>query len=86
MRLTLALEADFQTGEKPVTVGLVETVLSRQLDYLGSTLACHGYRLKGITEQFDAKTAEIRTMFTNQLEPKRTDEILERMLAAGMPI
>ncbi|WP_230089601.1 hypothetical protein [Herminiimonas contaminans] len=36
--------------------------------------------------QFDAKAAEIRAMFSNQLEPKRTAEIRERMLAAGLPI
>jgi hypothetical protein len=44
------------------------------------------YRLKDMTEQFDAKAAEIRAMFSNQLEPKRTAEIRERMLAAGLPI
>jgi hypothetical protein len=49
-------------------------------------LARHGYRLKDMTEQFDAKAAEIRAMFSNQLEPKRTAEIRERMLAAGLPI
>lgn len=52
-----------------------ETVLSR-----------HGYRLKDMIEQFDAKAAEICAMFSNQLEPKRTAEIRERMLAAGLPI
>lgn len=86
LHLTLALEAGYQTGEKPVTAELVETVLSRQLDDLEPTLARHGYRLKDMNEQFDAKTAEIRAMFSNQLEPKRTAEIRERMLAAGLPI
>ena len=38
------------------------------------------------TEQFDAKAAEIRVMFSNQLAPKRTAGIRERMLAAGLPI
>jgi hypothetical protein len=65
---------------------LVETVLSRQLDDLEPTLARHGYRLKDMTEQFDAKAAEIRAMFNNLLEPKRAAEIRERMLAAGLPI
>lgn len=44
------------------------------------------YRLADTTEQFDVKTAEIRAMFSNQLEPKRTAEIRERMLTAGFPI
>lgn len=86
LHLTLALEAGYQTGENPITAELVETILSRQLDDLEPTLARHGYRLKDMTEQFDAKAAEIRAMFNNQLEPKRTAEIRERMLAAGLPI
>ena len=37
-------------------------------------------------EQFDAKPAEIRALFNNKLEPARTAELRERMLAAGLPI
>jgi hypothetical protein len=85
LHLTLALEAGYQTGEKPVTAELVETVMSRQLDDLEPTLARRGYRLKDMVEQFDAKASEIRSLFSNQLEPKRTAEIRERMLAAGLP-
>lgn len=55
---------------KSVRQTLVETVLSRQLDDLEPTLARYGYRLKDMTEQFDAKAAEIR----------------ERILAVGLPI
>lgn len=86
LHLTLALEAGYQTGEKPVTAALVETVLSRHLDDLEPTLTRHGYRLKDMVEQFDAKPAEIRALFSNQLEPKRTAELRDRMLAAGLPI
>lgn len=86
LHLTLALEAGYQTGEKPVTSELVGAVLSRQLDDLEPTLVRHGYRLKDMVEQFDAKAAEVRALFSNQLEPKRAAEIRERMLAAGLPI
>ena len=86
MHLTLALEAGYQTGEKPVTAALVDTVLSRQLDDLEPTLTRHGYRLKDMVEQFDAKPAEIRALFNNKLEPARTTELRDRMLAAGLPI
>ena len=44
------------------------------------------YRLKDIVEQLDVKVSEIRALFSRQLEPKRTVEIRERMLAAGLPI
>lgn len=86
LHLTLALEAGYQTGEKPVTAALVETVLSRQLDDLEPTLTRHGYRLKDMVEQFDAKPAEIRALFNNKLDPARTAELRDRMLAAGLPI
>jgi len=86
LHLTLALEAGFQTGEKPVTAELVENVLSRQLDDLEPILTRQGYRLKDMVEQFDAKPAEIRALFSNQLDPVRTAELRDRILAAGLPI
>lgn len=80
------MEAGYQTGEKPITATLVESVLSRQLDDLEPTLARHGYRLKDMVEQFDAKPAEIRALFSNQLDLVRTAELRDRMLAVGLPI
>lgn len=65
---------------------LLESVLSRQLDDLEPTLTRHGYRLKDMVEQFDAKPAEIRAFFNNQLDPVRTTELRDRMLAVGLPI
>lgn len=77
----LAMEAGYQTGEKPITATLVESLLSRQLDDLEPTLTRHGYR-----QQFDAKPAEISALFNNQLDPVRTTELRDRMLAVGLPI
>ncbi|EKR2051098.1 phosphoribulokinase [Salmonella enterica subsp. enterica serovar Javiana] len=65
MHLTLAMEAGYQTGEKPITATLVEPVRSRQLDDLEPVLTRHGYRLKDMVEQFDAKPAEIRVLFNS---------------------
>lgn len=86
LHLTLAVEAGYQTGEKPITATLVESVLSRQLDDREPTLTWHGYQLKDMVEQFDAKLAEIRALFNNQLDPARTAELHDRMLAVGLPI
>lgn len=61
-------------------------MLSRQIDDLEPTLTRHGYRLKDMVEQLDAKAAEIRALFNNKLEPARSAELRDRMLAAGMPI
>lgn len=50
------------------------------------TLTRHGYRIKDLVEQFDAKPAEIKAMFNNSLEPARVAELREKMLYAGLPI
>ena len=84
--LTLALEAAYQAGEKPVSPEVVGSVLSRQIDDLEPTLTRNGYRLKDLTEQFDAKPAEIKALFTNSLDPARTAELRDKMLRAGLPI
>lgn len=86
LHLSLALEAGYLTGEKPVSAELVESVLSRQLNDLEPTLTRHGYRLKDLVEQFDAKPTEIKALFSNMLDPARTVELREKMLAAGLPI
>ncbi|MCP2012640.1 AAA family ATPase [Duganella violaceipulchra] len=84
--LTLALEAGYQAGETSVTAALVETVRSRQLDDMEPTLTRHGFRLKDMVKQFEAKPAEIRALFNNKLEPVRTAELRDRIRAAGLPI
>nr|WP_080438612.1 MULTISPECIES: recombinase family protein [Pseudomonas syringae group genomosp. 2] len=76
----------YLTGEKPVSAELVESVLSRQLDDLEPTLTRHGYRIKDLVEQFDARPTEIKALFSNALDPARTTELRDRMLAAGLPI
>ncbi|EAW2474457.1 AAA family ATPase [Salmonella enterica subsp. enterica serovar Muenchen] len=86
LHLMLAMEAGYQTGEKTVTVSLIESVLSRQLDDMEPTLMRNGYRLKDMVELFDARPAEIRAFFNNQLDPVRTSEFRDRLLAIGLPL
>jgi hypothetical protein len=80
------MEATYEFGEKTVTTAIVESVLSKQIDDLEPTLTRHGYNVKGLAEQFSAKPAEIRLLFRGQLDPNRTRELHEQMLAAGLPI
>lgn len=86
LHLSLSLEAGYLTGEKPVSAELVESVLSRQLDDLEPTLTRHGYRIKDLVEQFDAKPTEIKALFSNMFDPARAAELRDKMLAAGLPI
>lgn len=84
--LTLALEAGYQIGERPVSVAVAESVLSKQLDDLEPTLTRHGYRVRDLADQFGAKPAEIKALFNNQLEPNRARELREQMVGAGLPL
>ncbi|MGU2293260.1 hypothetical protein BANRA_06237 [Pseudomonas aeruginosa] len=86
LHLGLALEAGYQTGEKPISAELVQSVLSRQLDDLEPTLTRHGYNAKSLAEQFDAKPAEVRALFSNTLDPARAAELREKMQSAGLPV
>jgi type II secretory pathway predicted ATPase ExeA len=84
--LTLALEAGYQAGEKPVPAEVVVSVLSRQIDDLEPTLTRHGYRVKDLVEQFDAKPAEIKALFNSTLDAARATQLRDKMLRAGLPI
>ncbi|ABM40178.1 ExeA-like protein (plasmid) [Polaromonas naphthalenivorans CJ2] len=70
----------------PVTAELVESVLMRKIDDLEPTLTRHGYRVKDLVEQFNAKPAEIKALFANQLDPTRTAELRAELQMAGLPI
>lgn len=84
--LSLAFEQAYRLGEKPVTVAVIESILSKQIDELEPTLTRHGYNVKSLSEQFNAKPGEIRSLFRGQLEPSRARELQEQMLAAGLPL
>jgi len=65
----------------------IDGVAGSQPEYIQwfePTLTRHGYQLKDLAEQFGARPAEIRALFTNQLQPERARELRERMLAAGL--
>lgn len=72
--------------DKPVSAEMVLSVLSRQIDDLEPTLMRHGYRVKDLAEQFDARPAEIRALFKSTLDVARATQLRENMLRAGLPI
>lgn len=69
--LVRAFEAGFEAGVKPVDASIVETVLSRRIDDLEPQLTRHGYDVKALCDQFDAKPAEIRQLLRGGLSPQR---------------
>lgn len=84
--LTLAFDEAFRVGERPVTVQVVEGILSRHLDDLEPRLTRHGYTVRALADQFSAKPAEIRQFLRGELGGARAQELTERMQAAGLPL
>ena len=84
--LTLAFEAGYQTGAKPVTVEIIESVLAAGLDALEATLTRNGYSPRAIAEMLHVRPAEIRAFLHGQLAPGRTQELHAQLLAAGLPV
>ena len=84
--LTRALEEGFRIGEQPITAQLVQAILSPQLDELEPRLRRHGYDVRAVADLAGARTADIQALLRGELEPVRTQEITDRLRAAGLPI
>ena len=83
--LVPAFEAGIENGTKPIDAGVVEAVLSSQLNELEPQLTRNSYDLRSLVEQFDAKPAEIRRLLRGGLDAGRSQELMDEMRAAGLP-
>ncbi len=84
--LTLAFEAAYQVGQKPVSVEIIDSVLAADLDAMEATLTRYGYNARALAELLNARPAEIRAFLHGQLAPGRTQELHAQLLAAGLPV
>jgi len=84
--LTLALEAAYQVGQKPVTLEVIEAVLAADIDALEATLTRYGYNTRALADLLNVRPAEIRSFLHGQLAPGRTQELHGQLLAAGLPV
>ncbi len=84
--LTLALEEAFNIGQKPVTVDIINRVLTRTLNDPEPHLMRHGYNVKSLAQLVNVKPAEIRSFLHHQLPPGRMQELKEELLLAGIPL
>ena len=57
----------------------------RTADDLEPRLTRSGYDVRSLSEQFDAKPAEIRRLLRGDLDPARSRELQDEMHAAGLP-
>lgn len=86
MHLTLVFEHGFRVDANPVTVEVVEQVLSRAIDDLEATLTCNGYNAISIAQQFNTKPSEVRSFLAGTLDPDRGRELTDRLQQAGVPV
>lgn len=86
MHLTLAFEQGFRLDAKPVTVEIVEQVLSRAIDDLEPTLTRNGYDSATLASQFKARPSDVRDFLAGSLDPDLTREMTEKLREAGVPV
>jgi type II secretory pathway predicted ATPase ExeA len=84
--LTLALEAAYRAGQKPVTPDIISSVLARGLDDVEPTLARHGYSAKALAEVLQVRPAEMRAFLRGRLPAGRTQELQSELRAVGIPL
>lgn len=84
--MTRAFEEAYQSGTRPVTAEIVDSVLSRQIDDLEPTLVRHGYDAKALADQFNTRPLEIKKLIAGELDSSRVKELTDEMRLAGIPI
>lgn len=86
MHLTLAFEQGFRFDTKPVTVEIVEQVLSRAIDDLEPTLTRNGYDAGSLASQLGARPSDIRAFLAGTLDSEDTRELTKQLRAVGVPV
>jgi type II secretory pathway predicted ATPase ExeA len=84
--LTVALEAAYTIGQKPVSAEMIDSVLAHDINGLESTLTRHGYSFKVVADLVNVRPTEIRSFLQGRLSASRAQELREEMLAAGIPL
>lgn len=84
--LNRTFEEGFRLGAKPVTPEIVEATFAPDFNDLEPRLTRQGYSAKILSDQFDARPAEIRRFLNGQLDSVRTRELANRMRAAGLAL
>ncbi|WP_162475417.1 hypothetical protein [Candidatus Erwinia dacicola] len=84
--LVRTFETGFEMGVKPVDATTVETVMFRRIDDLEPQLTRHGYDIRSLCAQFDARLPEIRRLMRGTLNSQRANELVKEMRAAGLSL
>jgi hypothetical protein len=84
--LTRAFEEGFRVAQKPVDADTVADTLAPDFDGLEARLTRNGYNAKVLIDMLGAKPKDVRAFLSGHLPPERTQELHERLLAAGVPL
>ena len=83
--LAMALEAGRSADERPVSAGMVQSIISPHVTDWESTLARLGYDDRSIASLLDTKTGEVRSLFKGTLEASRSSQLLSQLkMAVGI--
>jgi hypothetical protein len=84
--LSLAFEAAYRVGTKPVTKEILQGVLAQGLDDLEPRLIRQGYNVKVLSELLNLPSRQVRSFLSGQLPPGLTQDLREQMLKLGIPL
>jgi len=76
----------YKVGQKPITPGLIGSVLAHDLDDSEPRLIRHDYNAKVLADLLNVRPVDIRAFLAGQLPPNRTQELQQELLAAGLPL
>lgn len=82
--LKQALEKAFLAGCKPVTMEIIQSVLSPDIDGIEAKLSRHGYSIGTICEMINAKPSEVKMYLRGILSPSKTQEFNAEIRKLGL--
>ena len=81
-----SFEQAYEVGQKLITFEVVEMVLVKSLNDLEPQLVRQGYNVKILSQVLQVKPAEVRSFFNGQLSTNQTQELMDKILLAGIPL
>jgi type II secretory pathway predicted ATPase ExeA len=83
--LARILVAGHETGERPISAALVESILTNDHSAWVATITRHGYDVRSLSDFLNIKQSEVKQLFAGQLDPMRATELNEQLKVAGLP-
>lgn len=82
--LTRALEKAHLAGEKPISVEMINSVLSPEINALEPNLARHGYNMTVLCDYLNVRRSDVKAYLRGQLPPGRMDDFNKQIQKLGV--